>query len=331
MRVALIGCGSMGSNHARLLMQNKDIDFVCIVEQNAARAPKYFDGEIAPHISYLQHMSVDAAIVAVPTSEHFAVSTQLCDYGIDFLVEKPYVSDVDQGIALIAKSESAGVIGFVGHIERFNPAMVFAKKKIEQGILGNIFQITTERVGPYPGRIEDVGVVKDLATHDIDCTRFLLGDEYDRVQAYTSSPMGNPHEDVLVAMGMSSSGILINHVVNWVSPTKNRSIKILGTKGSLVLDLLSSNVTFYENGMCENDWKLMTHFTGVAEGNIIKYAFKKYEPLQAEQSSFFDTIRGRSKNSVPLADALETLRVADRLVNTSLVVNEQSSYSQFAP
>ncbi len=116
------------------------------------------------------------------------------------------------------------------------------------GALGEIYQIATRRQGPFPGRIADVGVIKDLATHDIDLTAWVSQQEFVTVNARTAHRSGRPHEDMVLAVGTLSGGTITSHIVNWLTPFKERVTVITGENGILVADTLAADLTYYENG-----------------------------------------------------------------------------------
>ena len=165
------------------------------------------------------------------------------------LVEKPLAATSAEAREVVASvCERAGVRAAVGHVERFNPALLELRRRVRDGQLGQVFLIATERIGPFPDRVRDVGVVKDLATHDLDLVRWLGGAPVDRVAAQTQHRMGRRHEDLVLATGRLGSGVSFNCVVDWLSPTKVRRTRILGERGMLVADTLTADLTFYENG-----------------------------------------------------------------------------------
>ncbi len=128
------------------------------------------------------------------------------------------------------------------------------RRRIANGDLGEIYQITTRRQGPFPGRIADVGVILDLATHDIDLTAWVAQQPFTSVAARTAHRSGRPHEDLVSITGQLADGTVTNHLVNWLSPMKERVTVITGEKGALVADTLSADLTFYENGVIPTEW-----------------------------------------------------------------------------
>jgi predicted dehydrogenase len=207
------------------------------------------------------------------------------------------------------------LVGGVGHIERFNPALRAMRQKLEEGLLGEIYQISTRRQGPFPARIADVGVVKDLATHDIDLTAWVAQSPYKNVSARTTHRSGRSHEDMVVAVGTLENGTIVNHVVNWLSPFKERNTTVIGDKGALVADTLTADLTYYENGHVKSDWDSIQSFRGVSEGDVVRFALNKVEPLLTEHLAFRDAVKtGDQSHIVTLADGLAAVHIADQMI-----------------
>ena len=189
------------------------------------------------------------------------------------------------------------------------------RQKLEEGLLGDIYQITTRRQGPFPARIADVGVVKDLATHDIDLTAWVAQSPYKNVSARTTHRSGRSHEDMVVAVGTLENGTIVNHVVNWLSPFKERNTTVIGDKGALVADTLTADLTYYENGHVKSDWDSVQSFRGVSEGDVVRFALNKVEPLLTEHLAFRDAVKtGDQSHIVTLADGLAAVHIADQMI-----------------
>ena len=235
-----------------------------------ARAPTEF--RVVDSLDELLALGIDYAIVAMPTRYHHDTALALAAAGVHALIEKPLTTDVESAHEIAEVFEAAGLVGAVGHIERYNPALQQARRRIANGDLGEIYQITTRRQGPFPGRIADVGVILDLATHDIDLTAWVAQQPYTSVAARTAHRSGRPHEDLVSITGQLADGTVTNHLVNWLSPMKERITVITGEKGALVADTLSADLTFYENGVVPTEWSEVARFRGVTEGNMTRFA-----------------------------------------------------------
>jgi UDP-N-acetylglucosamine 3-dehydrogenase len=316
LRAGLIGLGAMGRNHARVLSQLDGVELVGVLDP----AP----GAAAPHgvpvvsdLDQLLALRLDYAVIACPTALHEEIGLRLADAGVHALIEKPLAPSVEAAGKLVAAFEANGLVGAVGHIERYNPALQSLRTRLEAGELGDMYQVVTRRQGPFPGRIADVGVVMDLATHDIDLTAWVTGREYVDVAARTVSRSGRPHEDMVSAVAALDHGLMANHLVNWLSPFKERSTVITGERGSFVADTLTADLTFYANGAVNTEWEALRAFRGVAEGDMIRYAIPKREPLLVEHERFRDAVEGKESDIVTLRQGLRTVLVAAAVLRSA--------------
>lgn len=317
LRAGLIGLGMMGRHHARVLRELDGVDLVAVAD--AYGDPHGVAGSL-PLLSSVEELiaaGVDMAVAAVPTVLHEEVALTLADAGIHTLVEKPIANDGAAGQRIADAFDSRGLVGAVGHIERFNPALQSMRARLENGDLGDVYQISTRRQGPFPARIADVGVVKDLATHDIDLTAWLAQRPYANVAANTTHRSGREHEDMVSAIGQLEGGIGTNHIVNWLSPLKERTTVVLGERGSFIADTISADLTFVENGTFETDWDSMAAFRGVSEGSSTRFALNKREPLKVEHEAFRDAILGKETSLVTMEQGLATLRVAEAFLESA--------------
>ncbi|MBO0841202.1 MAG: Gfo/Idh/MocA family oxidoreductase [Sciscionella sp.] len=316
LRVGLIGLGMMGRHHARVVRETDGLELVAVAD--ATGDPHNVAGglPVLGSVDELIKAGIDAAVCAVPTGMHEEIGLALADAGVHTLIEKPIAHSIQAGERLVKAFEAAGVIGAVGHIERYNPALQSLRARMADGDLGDIYQIATRRQGPFPARIADVGVVKDLATHDIDLTAWLAQSEYLRVSAQTALRSNRPHEDLVAATGKLANGTVTNHLVNWLSPMKERVTVVTGEKGAFVADTLTADLTFYANGKVSTEWDSVANFRGVTEGDVTRFAITKREPLRTEHEKFRDAVLGRTSEIVTLTEGLNTLRTAE-LVLTS--------------
>ena len=188
------------------------------------------------------------------------------------------------------------------------------RRRIADGQLGEIEQIATRRQSPFPARISDVGVVKDLATHDVDLVAWVAGAPYESIYARTSARSGRVHEDMMVASGVLAGGVLVNHLVNWLTPYKDRTTIVTGERGALVADTAMGDLTFYENGHAPLQWDAIAAFRGVSEGQVVRYALTKREPLALEHERFRDAILGVGSEHVTMDEALDNLRVVEAIL-----------------
>lgn len=318
-RVGVLGLGAMGRHHVRNVRATKGFDLVAVADPAGDRYGAATGLNVLTGVADLISAGIDAAIVAVPTAFHEEAALALADAGIHTLVEKPLSASVESGERICRAFESAGVVAAVGYVERCNPALMEMRRRIEAGQLGHVYQITTRRQSPYPARISDVGVVKDLATHDVDLVEWVAGSTYESVYAQTTSRSGRDMEDMLVASGRLASGALVNHVVNWLTPFKERTSVVTGERGSLVADTLLGDLTFYENGSMPIEWDHIANFRGVTEGTVTRYAITKREPLAVEHENFRDAILGVRSDHVSLAEGVRVLRIVEAMLESARI------------
>lgn len=325
--IAVVGAGSMGRNHARVLQAMPGVRLSGLVEPNESigrEVARLHGGTLYPTLSALLDAEVPtAAIVAVPTQEHFATARALIERGVHVLVEKPIAATEEEGVALTKLAEARDVVLAVGHVERFNPAVVALKAHLHKGALGRVFQIRAQRIGPFPARIRDVGVALDLATHDIDVMRWLLGSEVVRVYAEAKREVHTSNEDLVSALlrfadTSTSEGVVGTLEVNWLTPTKCRELTVTGERGMFRVDYLTQDLSFFENASAPfSGWPAMSVLRGVSEGTMTRYQVPKKEPLRAELEAFVAAIEGDRSGIVPGADGVVALRVARALTESS--------------
>jgi predicted dehydrogenase len=317
LRAGLVGLGMMGRHHMRLLNQIDDVHFVGLHDPALIGQDSIDGHRVFPSFEELIAQGLDYCVVSAPTVFHLELGLQLARAGVHALIEKPVAPTHIEATQLVEAFKDAGLIGGVGHIERFNPALRAMRQKIEDGLLGDIYQISTRRQGPFPARIADVGVVKDLATHDIDLTAWVAQSPYKTVSARTKHKSGRAHEDMVVAVGELENGVIVNHIVNWLSPFKERNTTVIGDKGALVADTLTADLTYYENGHMNSSWENISAFRGVSEGDVTRFSLNKVEPLLAEHVAFRDAVKNKNNEGiVTLADGLAAVFIADQMIHT---------------
>lgn len=319
LRAGVVGLGVMGRHHSRVLNELDGVDFVGVYDP-ATTVPDQIQGAaVVRELEPFLDLGLDYCVVAAPTAYHLELGRALAERGIHALIEKPVASDTASAIELRDLFAAAGLVGGVGHIERYNPALQSMRARLADGLLGEIYQITTRRQGPFPGRIADVGVVKDLATHDIDLTAWVSQQHYVSINARTAHRSGRPHEDMVLAIGTLSGGTIASHTVNWLSPFKERTTVVTGEKGALVADTLSADLTHFQNGVIQNSWDRVSTFRGVSEGDMTRFALDRREPLLAEHEAFRDAvITGDTSGIVTLAEGTDVVAIAEKFVADGL-------------
>lgn len=317
-KAAVIGVGSMGANHARIYNELEGVTLVgvCDADHQLAEkvASRHRTGQYSDHRQLLDQERPDLVSIAVPTGFHHQVALDAIDRGAHLLVEKPIADTVAHAEEMVERAEARGVQLMVGHVERFNPAVVELKRKLQDGQLGKMFQIHVRRLGPFPHRIRDVGVVIDLATHDLDVMCYLTGAAVLRVYAETEQEIHTHHEDSLSGLLRFDNGVVGVLDVNWLTPTKVRELYVTGEKGMFVVDYLTQDLYLYENEYVGSDWDRLGMLKGVGEGNMIKLRIAKREPLLVELESFVSCVEHGTPPPVSGRDGIKALSLAQAMV-----------------
>jgi predicted dehydrogenase len=328
MKAAVIGVGSMGMNHARVYTELSEIELVGVADVNDVAASKVArlrgTRAFGDYRDMLKECQPDIVSIAVPTQFHFQVVLDALDAGCHVLVEKPIAATVAEGNEMSARAKAKGLKLVVGHIVRFNPAVQMLKSQLDIGALGQIFQIRCRRLGPFPTRIQDVGVVIDLATHDLDIMSYLIGSKVTRLYAETEQKIHSAYEDTLVGTIRFANGVLGSLNIDWLTPTKIRELAVTGERGMFLVDDLNQELYFYENQEANgNDWSNLALLHGVSVGRMIRYPINRREPLRAELEAFIAAVRDDLPPPVSAEDGLVALELAQGLVRsgqTGLVV-----------
>jgi len=314
LRAGLIGLGMMGRHHARVLKSLPGVELVAVADP--AGDPHGVAGglEVGTSVQHLIDAGIDYAMVAVPTAFHEETALALAEAGIHAMVEKPLAPTEASARRMAQAFADKGLVGAVGHIERYNPALQNLRRRLEEGELGEVYQVVTRRQGPFPARIADVGVVKDLATHDIDLTAWVTQSSFVSVAAQTALKSGREHEDLVAVVGKLADGTVTSHLVNWLSPLKERVTIVTGERGTFVADTLTADLTFYANGTIKTTWESLAGFRGVSEGDVIRFAIAKPEPLRTEHEQFRDAVLGKAADIVTMEQGVDTVRVAEAVL-----------------
>ncbi len=302
--MAVVGVGAMGQNHARVLNDMPNVELAAIVDASSERATSVGERFKVPYYTSVAELTsnhrLDAVIVSCPTIYHRDTAVDLMSQGIHVLVEKPISFTLNEARDMIECAEASGVLLGVGHIERYNPAIVELKKRIDRGDLGKIFMIHSRRQSPLPRRIVDVGVGMDLATHELDMMRFLTNSDVSYISAEVSQvTKAKAREDIIFALLRFKSEVLGILDVNWVTPTQVREISVTGEKGMFSVNYHSQEICFFENQATPNfeqmaNWDTEREFCVVA-GNMTRFQITKREPLRLELEAFTTAVLSEDK------------------------------------
>ena len=297
LRVGVVGVGVMGSNHARVFADLPGVRLAGVVDPD--RKQREFvcgalDCSGYADVDGLLDSGVDAITIAAPTHLHRDLAMRCIERGIHVLVEKPIASTVEEGHAIINAAIKAGVTLMVGHVERFNPAVEAIKEAIRQE---DILSIAITRVGPFPPRMSNVGVVIDLAVHDIDLIRWFTDSEIVEVQPQLSSAIAE-REDIALLQFRTASGVLAHINTNWITPFKARSVTVATRNKYIMGDLLTRQVTECFGFQPDGSYSMRHLSVGHAE------------PLRAELQAFASAIRSGKRPAVTGEEGVAGLEIA---------------------
>jgi UDP-N-acetylglucosamine 3-dehydrogenase len=303
LKIGVVGVGVMGSNHARVLSEMAGVELVGVVDPDRKRrefvARTLGCGEFAD-LQALIHSGVDAVTIAAPTHLHHDLALTCIAHGLHVMVEKPIAPTVEEGRAIVAAARRAGVTLMIGHVERFNPAVESIKRAIKDQ---DILSIAITRVGPFPPRMSNVGVVIDLAVHDIDLIRWFTDSEIVEIQPQLSSAVAE-REDIALLQFRTASGVLAHINTNWLTPFKARTIHVATRDKYLIGDLLTLQVTECFGFQPDGSYSMRHLSVGYSE------------PLRAELRAFVEAIHQGRPPAVTGEEGVASLEIAIRCLDT---------------
>ena len=325
LRAGVIGLGMMGRNHVRVWDEVVEgVDLVAVADPDPEAVARATAGRRARGFDDVDRMlaeeELDLVSIVAPTSLHLPVTLAALRAGANVLVEKPIAATRDEASEMIEAAEAAGRMLTVGHIERFNPAIRELRRRLADGELGRIFQIKATRLGPFPARIRDVGVVVDLAPHDLDVMRFLVGSEPIRLYAETERRIHTEHEDLFSGIVKFANGVVGVLDINWLTPTKQRSLTVTGERGMFMADYIAQDLVLFANPGAAETWVNAgagALITSVAEGEMTRYSIHRQEPLAVELDEFAHAVRDGGPPPVAPRDAMIALLLARTMVESA--------------
>jgi UDP-N-acetylglucosamine 3-dehydrogenase len=337
LRVGLAGLGSMGRNHLRVLHARPDVRLVAVADPVdtalAAAAGQVGAQGFDEPLAMIAEADLDAVVIAAPTTAHVPLALAAIDRGIAVLVEKPLAATTDEAMRIVAAARLSGVPVQVGHVERFNPAVLELGRLIGEGWLSTIYSIASRRAGPFPARIRDVGVTVDLATHDVDILSWIAGERPLRVYAETAQRIHATNEDLLFGLLHFPSGATGMLDVNWLTPAKRRQLVVVGEEGMFELDYLTQRLTFTQATDTTNP-RLIGGYAPTFEGEVHEVPVASTEPLASELDAFLGIVRQGGRPVVDAEDGLWAVAVATSLLAAAAdgrVIDLSSLSSRFAP
>jgi len=301
--VAVIGVGAWGKNHVRVFSELNQARLVAVADRDIERAKEIAKKHNAAYYADVEQLlanpEIEALTICTPTVTHADLALQAIEAGKHLLVEKPMTDTVQQAQRLIDAAKSAGTILTVGFVERFNPSIRTAAQVIDEGKLGELVLGSARRLGPFvPGRVADIGIIKDLAIHDIDIARYLVKQEARSVYAIAGS-LHHKYEDHANLVIRFNDKPTFFVECNWLTPHKTRTLSITGSNAVLSLDYISQEVT-----LGTSQW-------------VQKSTAAWDEPLKGELAHFVDCVAGRKEPLTSGIDGRQALRIAEAALKSA--------------
>jgi UDP-N-acetylglucosamine 3-dehydrogenase len=293
--VGVIGVGAMGQNHVRVYSKMKNANLLAISDLMKGTlsevSKEYHTVGYVDYENVFEMPEIEAVSICVPTTYHYEVVMSAIEHGKNVLVEKPIAFTLDEAKEMVDAAYDAGVKLATGHVERFNPAVLEAKRLIDEGVIGEIVSASAKRVGPFPPRIKDVGVTIDLAIHEVDIMFYLFDSPVSRVYANMGSRLEKcefeDHAELMMKFENGTVGVL---ETNWLTPYKKRQLDIIGVEGIISIDYIDQAVEVYGK-------------------NAQKVKVKHREPLKEELNSFLSSIVKDEEPKITGEDGIHALKV----------------------
>lgn len=322
LRVGLVGLGMMGRNHLRVISTHAATSMAAVADLDPAALAAAVEqtGAVGydDPLTMIREADIEAVVIAAPTTAHVPLALAAIERGIPVLVEKPLAATHAEALEIVAAGKRKGVPVQVGHVERYNPAVLKLGELLRAGWLTNIYAITSRRAGPFPARIRDVGVTVDLATHDADMLSWIAGERPLRAYAELAQRKHATHEDLLFGLLHFPSGATGMLDVNWLTPAKRRSLAVLGEEGMFELDYLTQQLTFTKSDLAHP--QLIAGYAPTFTGDVLEIEVETHEPLKAQLDAFVRAVRTGERPYVDGEDGAWAVRIANALLEAASTV-----------
>jgi UDP-N-acetylglucosamine 3-dehydrogenase len=316
LRLALAGLGSMGRNHLRVISNHPETTLAAIADPDAAA----LEGAVAQSgakgfadpLDMVRDAEIDGVVIAAPTTAHRALALAAIERCLPVLVEKPLAGTLEDALAVVTAARRANVRVQVGHVERYNPAVLEMGRLLRAGWLSTIYAISSRRSGPFPARIRDVGVTVDLGTHDVDMLSWIAGERPVRVYAETAQRLHATREDLTFGLMHFPSGATGFLDVDWLTPAKRRSLVAIGEEGMFELDYLTQKLTFTRSNVDRP--QMIGGYATTFTGDVADIPITSIEPLRAQLDEFVRVVRTGDRPYVDGEDGLWAVAIANALL-----------------
>ena len=307
LRLGIVGAGIMGANHARLARAVRDATLTVVVDPDARRAQQLAAAVGADVASDIDGVAdrIDAAVVAVPSDLHHDIALELMKAGIHVLVEKPLATTIADAEALAEAADRNGVALMVGHVERFNPAVL----ELDH-LLADVVHIAAARISPYSPRIRE-DVITDLMIHDLDVVRSIAGCGVTDVECM-ATPVRSDAADLASALLRFENGMTANLTASRVGQQKIRELRITQPDRYVTVDLVRQDVTI---NRVEHSEFLSAEGARYRQSGVVEIPFLEHqgEPLLLELQEFVRAVSSGTAPRVTAADGVEALRLVARV------------------
>jgi UDP-N-acetylglucosamine 3-dehydrogenase len=319
LRLGLAGLGSMGRNHLRVISNHPETTLAAVADTDPAAleaaAGATGAARFTDPLEMIRQAELDGVVIAAPTTAHMPLALAAIDRGISVLVEKPLAATVDDALAIVAAARKRKVRVQIGHVERYNPAVLEMGRLMRAGWLSTIYAITSRRAGPFPARIRDVGVTVDLGTHDVDILCWIAGERPVRVYAETAQRLHATHEDLTFGLMHFPSGATGFLDVDWLTPAKRRSLVAVGEEGMFELDYLTQKLTFTRSNVERP--QMIAGYATTFTGDVAEIPVVSIEPLRAQLDEFVRVLRTGDRPYVDAEDGLWAVALANALLTAA--------------
>ena len=315
--VAVIGGGNMGRHHVRNYAKLEGARLVAVVDADRARAAGLAADHGATAYASIDQLlaqapEVEAVSVATPTASHRTLAGQLLEAGKHVLVEKPIASTAAEGDELTELAAQRGLVLAIGHVERYNPAVRELKRRIDAGDMGTVLSLVARRVGVMPPQVKDADVIVDLAVHDIDIFRYLLGaDRPAEVYANAGRAIATDRFD-FADIFLRFDGVACLLQVNWVTPVKIRSLAVTGTQAYAEIEYITQELAFHParplTGVQD-----FAELEAYSERQPERPQLERREPLAAELHEFLQAVRGQPADIVTGHEGTRSIEIATEI------------------
>ncbi|MDD5021011.1 MAG: Gfo/Idh/MocA family oxidoreductase [Endomicrobiaceae bacterium] len=304
-KTAVIGVGSLGQHHARILSQHENSDLVAVVDASEERGKQIANSWKTVNFTKPEAIinKVQAVVIAVPTPYHYDVAKKFLNAGVHCLIEKPITVEVEHADELIQIAQDKKLILQVGHIERFNPAFTAAQSYIEEP---KFIEVT--RIGPYDPRMNHIGVILDLMIHDLDILLNIVKSEVISVETYAAKVVSN-YEDIAKSRIRFENGCVADVSISRVSMEKSRKMGIFQKDSYVSVDYAAKIVKIYSKR------KDIAGLKTLEDVEIIQPEVAPKEPLFCELDHFLQCIKENKQPMVTGVQGRNALKLAHYILN----------------